>query len=103
MEIMLGEMAALMDHHHSHHHHHHGPTRPAKAPTWTTLSPTGSSGSSDDAAELFPWSNELKQTLRMRLQACYFFYFSNKNVANLLKKVVSKIVGDLILITDRNI
>jgi len=67
MEIMLGEMAAIMDHHLP---HHHGPTRPAKAPTWTTLSPTGSSGSSDDAAELFPWSNELKQTLRMRLQAC---------------------------------
>jgi hypothetical protein len=73
MEIMLGEMAAIMDHHHPHHHHHHGPTRPAKAPTWTTLSPTESSGSSDDAAELFPWSNELKQTLRMRLQACDFF------------------------------
>ncbi|XP_059472926.1 transcription factor CP2-like protein 1 [Neocloeon triangulifer] len=80
MEIMLGEMTAILDH-----HQHHlmmkpeGPSRPAKAPAWTTLSPTGSSGSSDDAAELFPWSSELRQTLRMRLQGHHTL--SEENIA----------------------
>lgn len=79
MELVLGEMAAMMDLHHRTHQPQYsqpdvcppppqGPSRPAKAPTWAvSLSPAGSSGSSDDAAEIFPWSNELRQALRYRL------------------------------------
>ncbi|KAF4519081.1 hypothetical protein B566_EDAN001673 [Ephemera danica] len=81
MELVLGEMAAMMDMHHRASQFQQvpaepcpvppsqGPTRPPKAPTWAiSLSPAGSSGSSDDAAEIFPWSHELRQALRYRLQ-----------------------------------
>ncbi|CAB3379132.1 Hypothetical predicted protein [Cloeon dipterum] len=75
MEI---EMASFFDLHHLT-KGLEGPSRPAKTPTWTTLSPTGSTGSSDDAAEPCPWSPEFRQTLKMRLQGQH--PLSEENIA----------------------
>lgn len=106
---MLGEMAAMMDLHHHRAHQQQfsqpescppppqGPTRPAKAPTWAvSLSPAGSSGSSDDAAEIFPWSNELRQALRYRLQSQH--HHSDEDVSHMAPlepPVAQGIVGQI--------